>query len=897
MKNSSLIINIKRRLDKNLKELLITLIFFLFSLRVINWFQYPNILCSGDLRPPLVHESFIKRALYAWNEIDFGLPSVYTPRFLDPYYFFLILFTGFNIDLYFSQMLTLFLMYFLASLLMYIYVKQLTDGDIIAAFAASLFLTSNIHLIVDREQTAIGFMDVVLMILPCLVTFTRGLKTKSYMLMTFSGLLFCLSYGVFPNYRATLLCIFALLITCLFIYVKNGLTICHYENKISRLSVTLNMNLLSTYLKLIIVFTISLSLVSLWMITLVLKNMETLLISYKNMAAPSFVLYLRPYDVLRLIAKWSFYEQGLGKPYVPYANVYTDNPFIVILSYFPLIFAFSSLLFLKSKLTLYFSGIATLFLLLTSAFNPYFTQLYFALTTYTPLMIAFRESSHWIFFTVLSYSILIGATISYLFHKIRRKMLGILTISIIVMLFILASFPLMTGDVTKNWLYPNIKGSYLPNSYKEINSILSHKYWTILFPQRGIYVVYNFSGIPFACGNPYPLIFSKPIVYGGGTEYVQSQSLTLIDRIYKHTIQDIKYRNIAPAGLAIASSNETAYFAPEKAIDRCLETRWSSQYGTPQWFKVEWSKPYRVVIVKIFFETAYADDYNIDVWNGSGWTTIMSVKNNTSTQVEHTFPQPIITTKLRVVFTRASPFGSVSIWEVEVYAETDALPKFLGMLGIKNIVLEKNIIYGNSTSPSELKNKLKECESFRLVKEWKEIELYENCYALQKIYVADNIINYADIDEMYKTIEYLEWDILNHTVFASSSALDGVLNEKLIMPKDFRWNEKSPTNYNLSVYSEGPFILILLESYSSSWKLRVNGKLVPETNHFMVNSYANGWIINETGNLTIDISNETQETLKASIIASIIAPISLLMIITGKELKSRSKNIEQFRSI
>ncbi|MEM2950628.1 MAG: discoidin domain-containing protein [Nitrososphaeria archaeon] len=885
MKNEKIWHNIRKYFQQNYRDLLVIILFLLFSLRVLNWFQYPNILCSGDLRPALVHDAFVKRAFYTWDETDFGLPSVYIPRLLDPYSFFTVFLRAFNIHLFFSQMLTLLLMYFLVSVLIYLYVKQLTNGDIIAAFVAALFFTSNIHLVIDREQTAIGFINVAIMIFPCLVTFTTGIKTRSYRLMVFSGLLFCLSYSGFPNYRATLLCIIALAITCLFLYIKNGLTFCYCRNKTSKLSViSLNLSLLSTYLKLIVVFIISLLLFSLWIITLLLTNMQTFLSTYQSMAAPSFVLYLRPYDVLRLIAKWSFYEQALGRPYIPYANVYTDNPYIVILTYFPTILAFLNLLFSRSKLTLYFSGIAMLFLLLTNAFNPYFNQLYFALTTYIPLMIAFRESSHWIFFVILSYGILIGITTSLIHRKIKHKVLQVLTIFLVALLFVSTSFQLVTGEVTQNWLNPYIRGTFFPHSYEEVNSILPHKHWTILFPKRAIYVVYNFSGIPFSCGNPYPLIFSKPFIWGGGTEYIQSRDSTLIEQIYNRAISDLRYINIASEGRVVASSNETQEFTPEKAIDGRLETRWSSQYGTPQWFEIEWDKPYRLVVAKIFFESAYADEYSINVWNGSTWTTVISIKNNTFTQVEHIFPQPINTTKLRIIFTKASPFGSVSIWEVEVYAETEVLPKFLGILGIKNIVLEKNIIYGNSTSPDELKHKLKECESFKLIREWDELELFENRYALEKIFAADNIINHADIEGMYETIEYLEWDILNHTVFTTSNVLNESLSGTLIMPENFVWYQLSPTNYIINTYSKGPFILVLLENYSQSWKLRVNGKLTSETDHFIVNSYANGWIVKETGNLTLNIYYETQETLKLSVIASIIAPIPLLIALTRKEL-------------
>lgn len=867
-------------------EVLVLAIFFLFSLRVINWFEYPYILTSGDFRPPLVHEAFAKRVLYTWDETDFGMPSVYAPRILDPFYFSVTVFQTLGVSLYESQILAVFLMYFLSSILMYMLVKTITNGNIIASFVAALFLTANIFLINDREVTAIGFIGTALMILPCLTTFAKGIKTRSYNLMAISGMLCALSYATFPNYRTTLTCLIMLCLILLFSSIGNGVHINFHK----RISIKLSLSLQS--LKLLVTFGIAFLLVSTWVVTIILSNFDVLTAAYEEISTPWFVGGRKIHYVTRLIARWGFDTGALDMPYIPYKDMYLSNPLMIFLSFLPAVIAFASILLSKEqKIIVFFGIVAIVSLVLTSGFSfiEYGDRIYFDLMG-LPLLKAFREASNWIFFLIISFSILIGCTISTLCQKLKNKTLQILVICLVATLFLSTSYPLTTGDVARNWLNPNIRGSYLPNSYAEINNMFSSKYWAILLPQRHIYVIYNFSGVPFACGNPYPLIFSKPIISGSGTEYTQSQNLGLINGLYEWIQTDINYRNIAPEGKASASSNETEEYTSDKAIDGQMWTRWASKVGVPQWFEIEWNRTRELLKINIFFESAYAEDYIIEAWNGSDWTTIISEENNTYAQREHPFPQPTATTKIRLFFTKASPFGLVSIWELEVYARTEGVPKFLGMLGVKYLVLEKNIILGNRSSVNELR--LHESEHLSLTKEWGEVELFENIYALQKLYAADNLLSYTTIDDMYKVTENLEWNTLNHSAFVNSTSLDDITNKTLIAPKNFVWKEVSPTRYEAHIESNGPFMLVLLQSYSEQWKAYVDGNVIQETNHLKVNGFANGWLIEESGSLIITIECETQNIFIASIIASAIAPASLLMFLSRKDIKKAAHTIK-----
>ena len=879
------------RLDKLKKKLhvkhagiLVVAIFFLLSLRVINWFQYPYVLISGDFRPPLIQEAFVKRVMYTWDETDFGMPSVYPPRILVPSYFFMSVFQAFGASLYVSQMMTVFLMYFLSSILMFVFVKRLTNGNVVASFVSGLYLTSNLYMINDREVTAIGFLDVALVILPCLVAFTEGITKGSYRLMAFSGLLFVLTYSSFPNFRVVLLCLIALVLILLFIFINSGLRISYRRDKASKpLGSSVDMNSVCVYLKNISVFIVSVLLASIWIITIISTNFEASFQAYKQMGVPPLTLDIRLHDVLRLITRWSFYSGDFGKPYIPYADVYLHNPLIVILSYLPPILAFASLLVSKSrKLTIYFSAIAALFLALTSGFSPLFSQLYPALVTYIPFMIAFREPAQWSFFVIISYSILIGITLSTLYNRLRNKKLRILTLGLAIIILFASSYPLTTGDVARNWLNTNVKGSFLPDSYAELNGVLSDKYWTLLLPQRDTYVIYNFSGIPFSSGNPYPLIFSKPIISGVGTEYVQSENLDLLNRVYGLMLTN-GYKNVALEGNASASSVEKDGFTPAQAIDGDYNTRWASRPGMPQWLEIDWNKTQELAKIRIVFENAYANDYTIKTWNGSNWTTQIKVENNTSLEPEYAFSQLTPTTRIRIDFTKALPFNFTSIWELEVYAQTEGLSKFLGTLGIKYLVLEKNFVSGNVSDVSELG--LNQNENFVLTKEWDAVALYNNTHALQKLYTADNILNYTTLDDMFQIVDESEWETLQHSMLLNLTSINTIKNNVLMPPENFVWTELSPTSYVAHVKSKGAFVLVFLESYDKNWKASVNGNLIQEKNHQEVNAFANGWLINSTGDLTISIQYETQNVFLISVVTSLVLPALLLAFLSRKDLK------------
>ncbi len=478
---------------------------------MVYWFQpgYPAFV--GDMRLPIVPQAYATHSLFVTNEIDFGLPSAYFPRLVDPFFVMMVTFESLGASIFLSQMLATYAVYLMVSILVFFYVKNIVRGEIVTAFVASLFFTSNLYLLADTGTSALSYMAIALTIFPSLTAFSEALKRRSPLLMSLAGFLIVLTYATFPNYRALVTCGILLLITLIALEGKRLLT--------------------KEMLRYYAIFLISASVASIWMISFVAANLNSVGLSNNQPTSPiPFLSYVNQFDVPRLITKWTFYDNTLNMNYVPYANMYLQNIPLIIISYIPAVFAFSSLLVTKfRRRTIFFAALAVIFLFLTMGFTIYLNGLYTYLVDNVPLMKAFREQASWTFFVALLYGILIGMFTTAVVKFLKRSFLKILAVCGIVAVIFAAAYPLFTGEVTNNWLYPKTKGSYIPQYFSQAQQAMPSDGWTLLLPQRNMYVAYNFSekGMLNA-GNPYPYLYSKPLLYGTGTEYFKSTSVDVI---------------------------------------------------------------------------------------------------------------------------------------------------------------------------------------------------------------------------------------------------------------------------------------------------------------------------------------------------------------------------------
>ena len=125
--------------------------------------------------------------------------------------------------------------------------------------------------------------------------------------------------------------------------------------------------------------------------------------------------------------------------------------------------------------------------------------------------------------------------------------------------------------------------------------------------------------------------------------------------------------NIAFQKPVTTSSVEDAYTG-NLAVDGDYETRWSSLFEDPQWLTIDLQGIYMVDNISLFWETASALAYKIEIsTDNTNWTTLASVSSGRGENEEH-----IVSGQgrfLRLYFTNRNTEYGYSLFEVEVYGE------------------------------------------------------------------------------------------------------------------------------------------------------------------------------------------------------------------------------------
>ena len=125
--------------------------------------------------------------------------------------------------------------------------------------------------------------------------------------------------------------------------------------------------------------------------------------------------------------------------------------------------------------------------------------------------------------------------------------------------------------------------------------------------------------------------------------------------------------NIAFQKPVTVSSVEDAYTG-NLAVDGNYDTRWSSLFEDPQWLTIDLQGFYAVDNISLFWETASALAYQIEIsTDNTNWTTLTSVSSGRGENEEH-----IVSGQgrfLRLYLTNRNTEYGYSLFEVEVYGE------------------------------------------------------------------------------------------------------------------------------------------------------------------------------------------------------------------------------------
>lgn len=90
------------------------------------------------------------------------------------------------------------------------------------------------------------------------------------------------------------------------------------------------------------------------------------------------------------------------------------------------------------------------------------------------------------------------------------------------------------------------------------------------------------------------------------------------------------------------------------------------------------------------------------------------------------------------------------------------------------------------------------------------------------------------------------------------------------------------TEYKVKIEgAKGPFIFVLSQLFDPAWKIYIDGKEAGQK-HFLANTYANGWIIDRSGNYDLTLKFTPQDLLVKGEIVSLSAAVAGLILVLWK---------------
>jgi len=83
------------------------------------------------------------------------------------------------------------------------------------------------------------------------------------------------------------------------------------------------------------------------------------------------------------------------------------------------------------------------------------------------------------------------------------------------------------------------------------------------------------------------------------------------------------------------------------------------------------------------------------------------------------------------------------------------------------------------------------------------------------------------------------------------------------------FKEINPTKYIIQVKeAKYPYLLVLSENFNRNWKLYLNGEPLVENKHFIINGFANSWLIEEKGNYNLTVEYLPQRYMNFGVLIS-----------------------------
>jgi hypothetical protein len=176
-------------------------------------------------------------------------------------------------------------------------------------------------------------------------------------------------------------------------------------------------------------------------------------------------------------------------------------------------------------------------------------------------------------------------------------------------------------------------------------------------------------------GQSWDTIYAERNGSGGRTSVILDPRTTRYVRVYcdvrgtrfGFSFYEVQFNHPKPAGIVATASSGNGDYAARFAVDGNRKTRWSSEFRDSEWWQAEFSKPRVVGGLKINWETAFSEKYEVAVSDdGHEWRTVYRVTDGDG-QTDLLFFGPVTTKFVRLDCRQRGTGWGNSIWEIAFY--------------------------------------------------------------------------------------------------------------------------------------------------------------------------------------------------------------------------------------
>ena len=187
--------------------------------------------------------------------------------------------------------------------------------------------------------------------------------------------------------------------------------------------------------------------------------------------------------------------------------------------------------------------------------------------------------------------------------------------------------------------------------------------------------------------------------------------------------------------------------------------------------------------------------------------------------------------------------GVVRLAQFTVYGpDPSGLTYYLASLGVHLVVVDRSIVAepGDPLQNLSSYGALLSALSPDRAASFGNLTIYDLAPALPVVVGAGAWTNASNF--------YTAWDSRSSPLPVFVNQPPPWLPERLATPQ-IQASSIAPGEYRASVTTPGPFLLVVLQNFDPLWQASIGGVVL--TTHLTVNGFANGWLINRSGNFTV----------------------------------------------